>query len=674
MTGQELDDLRGLHFSNTNLIAKHLSGTKFSVRIPTNAALGICDCRVIGRYGISNPRPFVVGAVPEVRAATTNTSAEKAMSVPLNATINGQAVSEGVQFFKFSAKKGQNVLIECEGQDLDSRFMPFLTLLDASGRELAREPEAGTVLEVHPKADSEYLLKLHDFLFRGGTEYFYRLTLSTGPYIDYVLPPSAIPGTKAKFTIYGRNLPGGTAAAGVKVNGSTLEQLSVEIDVPKERDDGPCNSALLKPTATFVRGFEYRLPTPDGVSNPLFIGFAAAPVVSEQEPNNQPTKAQKIAVPCEIGGQLYPADDRDWFQFEAKKGDAFALEVISQRVGIQADPFVLIQRVSRNAKGEEEISDIQESYDSDSLGGNEFKTSSLDPAARFSAKEDGVYRIEVRDQFRGTDPRTVYRLAVRKEAPDYELVVLPQPGSPAKADSKEGSIVVQLLRRGQTIALKVLALRRDGFKGAIDLSIEGLPESISASQASIAETTNSTRLFLTASTNGVAWSGVFRVLGRSQSNELVRTARATTAIWNTGDTSVEPLQTRLTRDFALALSEEPAPIVIAAAEEKVFEGRVSGKLPIPLRVVRQPDFASALKLKPTGITGLDAKELDIESKATNATVQLDLQKAKAGEYDLVFQTQATGKYAKGSEKKDLTVNVYSAPIRVKITPAPVAAK
>src|SRR6185503_463903 len=118
-----------------------------------------------------------------------------------------------------------------------------------------------------------------------------------------------------------------------------------------------------------------------------------------------------IAVPCEVTGQLYPADDRDWFQFEAKKGDAFAIEVISQRVGIQSDPFVLIQRVSRSAKGEEEISDVQEAYDSDSLGGNELKTSSLDPVVRFSAKEAGNYRIEVRDQFRGADPRNVYRLA-----------------------------------------------------------------------------------------------------------------------------------------------------------------------------------------------------------------------------------------------------------------------
>src|SRR5204863_5735211 len=43
VAGQDLDDVRALHFSNTNLTAKHLSGAKFSVTIPTNTLPGICD-------------------------------------------------------------------------------------------------------------------------------------------------------------------------------------------------------------------------------------------------------------------------------------------------------------------------------------------------------------------------------------------------------------------------------------------------------------------------------------------------------------------------------------------------------------------------------------------------------------------------------------------------------
>ena len=42
----------------------------------------------------------------------------------------------------------------------------------------------------------------------------------------------------------------------------------------------------------------------------------------------------------------------DWFTFEAKKGDAYWIEVISQRLGLVTDPFVLVQRVTKNEKGE----------------------------------------------------------------------------------------------------------------------------------------------------------------------------------------------------------------------------------------------------------------------------------------------------------------------------------
>jgi len=54
-------------------------------------------------------------------------------------------------------------------------------------------------------------------------------------------------------------------------------------------------------------------------------------------------------------------------------------------------------------------------------------------------------------------------------------------------------------------------------------------------------------------------------------------------------------------------------------------------------------------LKPIGIAGLDQKEIDLDGKATNVTVQLDLAKAQPGNYELVLQTQAQGKYRSPTE-------------------------
>src|SRR2546430_15585836 len=77
-------------------------------------------------------------------------------------------------------------------------------------------------------------------------------------------------------------------------------------------------------------------------------------------------QAQSISPPCEYVGQFYPARDEDWVSFEAKKGEVFWVEVFSQRLGLPSNPFVLIQRVTRNDKGDEQISDVKEFYGSDS--------------------------------------------------------------------------------------------------------------------------------------------------------------------------------------------------------------------------------------------------------------------------------------------------------------------
>lgn len=683
VSGQDLEDLRQLHFSDSNITAKLINSNKFSVVIASNMPPGVYDARLLGRYGISNPRAFAVGDLPEFVAPSTNKTAETAMPLSVNSTVNGRALSESFQFFKVSAKPGQRILIDCDADNIDSRMAPSLILLDSAGRELRRARD-GELLDLIVKNDQEYIVKIHDFLFRGGPEYPYRLTISSGPRIDFVLPLSAAPGTSAKLTLFGRNLPG-AATARIKLDGNSLEKLEVEAQVPETFIQQTSIAALLKPSAALVNGFDYRLATREGRSNPIFVSFAKAPTIIEKEPNNKPDQAQEISPPCEVSGQFFPEGDRDWIQFRAKRGETIWIEALSQRLGLPADPFFLIQRVTKNAKGEEQASDVQELYDSESPAGNEFRAGSLDPAYRLEVKEDAQYRIQIRDLFNSrADPRRVYRLSLRKESPQVTLVAIPQPGGPPKADAKDAAIQVPFLRRGETIPLKVVALRREGFKGRIDIAAEGLPPAITATTGRIEDSTNSTVLFLTASESAPGWSGSFNVVGRASTN-VVATARMVTTVWNTTDVGIDPLETRFTRDLTLAVSEsELAPVVIVPSEEKSWESCVGGKLNLTYRIARNGDFASALKLKAMGASGLNSmKEVDVDAKATNAVVQLDLAKVPPGEYNLVFQSPAQGKYlfkpikptaekSKNAEKpKDATVFAYSRPVRLTVAGGPV---
>ena len=111
------------------------------------------------------------------------------------------------------------------------------SLLDKSGRELKKVKQGAgpdPVLDFTAPADGAYTIKLYDEIYGGGNDYFYRLTASAAPFVDFVFPASAPAGTTAQFTLYGRNLPGGKPADGLTAGGLPLEKLPVNVSLPAE--------------------------------------------------------------------------------------------------------------------------------------------------------------------------------------------------------------------------------------------------------------------------------------------------------------------------------------------------------------------------------------------------------------------------------------------------------
>ncbi len=664
ISGADLDEATDLRFSDPGISARQKKGetngvpipNQFVVTIAAEVAPGIYEARVAGRFGISNPRAFVAGDLPEITAPTTNSTSVAACPVALNSVVNGRAEPNTFSFYKFTTKKGQRVLVECDAREIDSRMDAALILYDSTGKELDRSRNGGLLDSTVP-ADGEYRVKAYDFLFRGGGEYFYRLGVRTGPWIDFILPAAGLPGTKSKFVLYGRNLPGGKSASNLAIDGKALEQVEVEIEIPREAPTRQLSSTL-KPAAATLDAFEYRLKTPEGVSNPVLVGLAAAPLIAEQQTNDQPAQAQSISPPCEMTGQFYPAGDRDWMRFEAAKGDRFWVEIFSRRLGLPTDPLILIQRVSKNDKGEEKVSEVKELYDTESnAGGVEYKTTPTDPAGRFEAEETGTYRILVRDLFNTTRsaPRLVYRLTLRKETPDFRLLaVAPAPPSPNK-DAKEALVWTPLVRRGETIPIRVMCFRRENFDGDIELTVENLPAGVTCAPARIESGKTSATLLLTATESATAWGGPLRIVGKAKIGgaDLARPALGATVNWTVTDYGNEAIQSRLTRDMVLAVSGvESAPISVEPAENKIWEGTSGTKLLIPIKIIRRGDFTAALKLKASGLGFLDKlKEIDVDGKATNATVEIDLgeHKIPAGTHSFFLQTQTPGKYRNNPE-------------------------
>src|SRR5580765_4474962 len=79
--GTDLDEASGLRFSHPGITAKlkTASPAVFTVSIGKEVPAGVYECRVIGRFGISNPRAFAVGDQNEMVAKPGITSVATAL-------------------------------------------------------------------------------------------------------------------------------------------------------------------------------------------------------------------------------------------------------------------------------------------------------------------------------------------------------------------------------------------------------------------------------------------------------------------------------------------------------------------------------------------------------------------------------------------------------------------
>ena len=116
----------------------------------------------------------------------------------------------------------------------------------AAGRRILSRRTVGRqepLIDFAVPADGDYLLKVYDFLYGGGPDYVYRLSVHTGPHIDFVLPASGLPNTTPTYTLYGRNLAGGQPSPFKSADGRPLDQLPVQIALPADRVEQPRKDA-----------------------------------------------------------------------------------------------------------------------------------------------------------------------------------------------------------------------------------------------------------------------------------------------------------------------------------------------------------------------------------------------------------------------------------------------
>ncbi|HJT76472.1 MAG TPA: PPC domain-containing protein, partial [Gemmataceae bacterium] len=630
--------------------------TKFKVTIAPNTPPGYHDVRLVNSWGISNPRAFVVGDLPEVQEKEPNNDDTQAQKVPLNCTVNGTIASPtDVDFYVFPGTKGQRVVVSCLALSIDSRLQPELEVYDSHGRLLGGNyryqgnrhfANSDSLVDCSLPEDGDYYVRVAQFTYtEGDPQHFYRLTISTAPWIDAVFPVAVEAGKPAKVTVYGRNLPGGQPDPSAVIDGRPLERLAVTVDVPPLAEDRKQTyRGYLGPAASALDGFEYRLRNSTGVSNPVFLTYAKAPVVADNEANDTPEKAQEVPLPCEIAGHVEKLHDRDWYAFTAKKGDHYNIEVISDRLEAPTDMYFILQ----NAATKQNIIEADDNPDTFSP---KFFARTDDPAVyRFTVPQDGKYLLLVASRLADTtaDPRHQYVVRITPDQPDFRLAVMP-------ADFHRPDACC--VRQGGSESFSVFAWRQDGFRGDIELSVEGLPKGVTCAPQVVGGAQRQTSLVLSGAADAPAWTGTITVKGTAtiRGKKVVREARPASIVWGVQPQANIPTVTRLDHSLVLAVRDK-APFRLEASIDKaaVVQG---AKGQITLKLTRLwPEFKTPLQvLLMDPVQNLiinNNQPANIAPGKDSVTVPVTVNANLApGTYNIVFRGQAQIPFHKDPKQK-----------------------
>ncbi|MBI5818253.1 MAG: hypothetical protein HZA88_04635 [Verrucomicrobia bacterium] len=414
------------------------------VTLAPDAEPGEREIRLGMPRGVTNPLVFCVGQWPEVNETEEfrsfdprfpfaqgnrprlGTSKEPDQAITLPAVVNGRLMPGDVDRFRFTATKGQSLVVAASARQLipyisdavPGWFQATLALYDAKGREVAYDDDfrfnPDPVLHYEIPADGDYVIEIKDSIFRGREDFVYRITLGEMPFITSIFPLGGPAGGKTKVELKGWNLP----VANLTVEGRQTPGIH----------------------SISVRN-----------SNTVPFAVSELPECFEKEPNNEKSHAQRVTLPMIVNGRIDKPDDVDVFRIEGREGDEFVAEVMARRLNSPLDSVLKLT----DASGMEIA--FNDDHTDKAAG---LTTHHADSYIRTTLPKSGVYYLYLSDTQHHGGPEYAYRLRLGPPQPDFELRIVPS------------SINTRV---AATTPFTVYALRKDGFDGDIVFSLPDAP-------------------------------------------------------------------------------------------------------------------------------------------------------------------------------------------------------
>ena len=199
-----------------------------------------------------------------------------------------------------------------------------------------------------------------------------------------------------------------------------------------------------------------------------FTGPLATPnTTTEREPKNELSSAQLLQTPVEVSGSFNVPDDRDVYEFSAKKDERFVFQGRTRSIGSPCDLFLRLESTNGTKIAE-----------ANATGADEGVLTN-----RFT--DSGNYRLVVEELNQSGGPTFHYQLAIQPAAPGFTL------GTETERVSAPA---------GDSFTIEVRAERRD-YDGPISLSILEPTGSLRITNAVIPAKTNVVKITLNSSEN-----------------------------------------------------------------------------------------------------------------------------------------------------------------------------
>ena len=391
---------------------------KWQVKI-SDSAVGAYWLRFYDDAGASGLKPFLISQAMGSIEKEPNDKTVSANVVKLPSVFHGRLQKKGdVDVIRVNLKKGDSLVAAVTAnQQLASPFDGVLQIcnhdgivLDQSDDERGLDPQ----LKFTVPREGDYLLRVFGFPttpnstigFAGGETFVYTMALTTGPFVDYLLPLHLQKNSVEAKTV-GWNLP----------TNPTFPLYS--------HPQGRYGWLQSNQTSDPVVGNYCRIKLVDHATD----------YEQDDIPAEQP---RKLSLPIDWTGVIKPARDVDALQVTLSKGDAISVKVRSLSLGFVADPLLTI--VDPKGTTVARIDDVKKERD---------------PGYEFTAKMDGDYQFTITDTFGHGGDRHVYHVHVQKNTPDFALEV------------PDDTFVVKL---GASVEIPVTVHREQKFKEVIQVS------------------------------------------------------------------------------------------------------------------------------------------------------------------------------------------------------------